>query len=767
MVSGMSDKSTEKKLTEELKKGLYLWYPFKRDAVIVYAMEGELPNFSSIEDASVDYFIGSYVIERSKAPIEVLKEIKRILKKDGHALIGCENRLGLRYFCGDREPFSGRCFDGIEGYKNYLESDKELLEGRLYASYEIEEMLVTAGFDKNRRYSILPGLEMPQQLYEKNYLPEEEIDIRFTGLYHNPDTLLLNESFMYDGIVKNGMFHQMANAYLYDCTPDGEFYEINHVTTSLDRGRSKATATIIEKNNTVIKKALYPEGEAILKKLCSNTELIKNHGIKVVPLNKERDAFGNLMVRMPYMKCETALTFLRKLFFSNRELFIERTRHFLELILKSSKPLKEQPVGNELGSIYEKAYMDMVPLNCFYDGDDFIFYDQEYAEENYPIGVVIVRTLDIIYAGDKAMLNALPEEFFLQEIDEAFVNKLNALRSIGNKYIKDLRNRSVLVDMYKAHGNDITVINTNRQRASYSMQEYQDIFINLIRPDETRDIYVFGAGQWARKFVAEYGERCQIKAMLDNNPDNHGKCIDGINVMGAEVLTGLAKDRYKVIVCVKYYATILLQLKRLGVMSYGIYDPYADYPTTIGEMWGCEDKSTKIMSDKACTFDKKGKKYKMGYIAGVFDLFHIGHLNMFKRAKEQCEYLLVGVVSDEQAAGNKNKSPYINEADRLEIVRSNKYVDDAFILPVMASGTKDVFKKYHFDVQFSGSDYEHDENWLSEQEWLRKHGADMVFFPYTQSTSSTKLKKAINAKINDKVTQNKGNEEITKGKDNL
>lgn len=737
-------------LTDELKRGLYLWYPFNTDAVIVYAMEGDLPDFTSIADGSVDYFVGSYVIETAKDPVAVLSEIRRVLKPDGHALIGCENRLGLRYFCGDREPFSGRCFDGVEGYKNFLESDKELLEGRLYASYEIEDMLAAAGFNKYRRYSILPGLEMPQQMYEENYLPEEEIDIRFTGLYHNPDTLLLNESYMYDGIVKNGMFHQMANAYLYDFTRDGDFYGINHVTTSMDRGRRKATATIIEKNGTVIKKALYPEGEAMLEELFNNTELIEKRGIKAVPLNKEIDVYGNSLVRMPYMKCETALTYLRELFFSDRDRFIKKTREFLQLIMKSSSPVASQPVGNELGPIYENVFIDMVPLNCFYDGSDFIFYDQEYVEENYPIGVVVVRALDIIYAGDKSMLAVLPEEVFLKEIDEAFVKKLNALRNMGDRYIRDLRNKGSLSDMYSKHGSNLTVINTNRQRSSYSMQEYQDIFVNLIKPDETRDIYVFGAGQWARKFVAEFGDKCHIKAMIDNNPDNHGKYIDGVEVTGISVLEDLEKDSFKVIVCVKYYATILLQLRKLGIDSYGIYDPYAEYPITSQI---CNDLTHNNMNAGSGTVDnasgenaKQPKKYKVGYIAGVFDLFHVGHLNMFKRAKEQCEYLLVGVVSDEQATGGKNKSPYINEADRLEIVKSNKYVDDAFILPVMASGTKDVFKKYHFDVQFSGSDYEHDEYWLGEQEWLRKHGADMVFFPYTQSTSSTKIKESLNSK---------------------
>ena len=74
--------------------------------------------------------------------------------------------------------------------------------------------------------------------------------------------------------------------------------------------------------------------------------------------------------------------------------------------------------------------------------------------------------------------------------------------------------------------------------------------------------------------------------------------------------------------------------------------------------------------------------------------------------------------------------------ERIEMVRSCKYVDEAIKLPLDFCGTRDMFKIYHFDVQFSGSDYEHDPAWLAEKEFLEKNGSTMVFFPYTQSTSS-------------------------------
>jgi cytidyltransferase-like protein len=141
------------------------------------------------------------------------------------------------------------------------------------------------------------------------------------------------------------------------------------------------------------------------------------------------------------------------------------------------------------------------------------------------------------------------------------------------------------------------------------------------------------------------------------------------------------------------------------------------------------------------------KKYHVGYIAGVFDLFHVGHLNMFKRAKEQCDYLIVGVVNDESVMNGKRTMPYIPFEERIEIVRSCKYVDEAVEIPTEYSDTDEAYRRYQFDVQFSGSDYADDPKWLAKQTFLRQHGSDMVFFPYTQSTSSTKLKAMIEKKL--------------------
>lgn len=726
-------------ISTTLSYGILNWYPFRQGASVRFmgdCTEGFMEDIISrglvlTENAPCDYVIAINLLERAQNPQETLGQCRKYLKPEGHLFLVCENRLGLRYFIGDRDPFTHRNFDGVEGYRNFTDKDREILGGRCYARYEIEAFLDAAGWKNRRGYSVLPGLEMPQQMYAWDYLPEENIAIRYTPLYHNPASVFLSEERLYDSIIQNGMFHQMANAYLIDCSMDGKFYEINHVTTSLDRGHENALATIIQKDGKVWKKALYKEGRDRIEALTDNMRYLDKRDIPVVGWTSA-SASGILM---DYIKAPTALEYLRTLIYEDKAAFIEKVCQFLDLILASSEECSDR--SSELGPIYEKVFIDMVPLNCFYKDEQFVFFDQEFVIEKYPIHVVLVRALDIIYMGDKSMEAIVPSVFFMKKYNLA--DKENILRAEGTKFIEKLRHREDLNDFHKEHMADAASINSNRQMMNYSPEEYRRIFWDFLEGAEEKDIYLFGSGLWARKFIAEYGDRVEIKGLLDNNEKNWGKCVDGIEVMNPREIT--EPQKCKIIICIKNYAAVLIQLEQLGFETYGIYDPY------IERMDSTCARAERIPGNIDCAAPNEtesGKhQYHTGYVAGVFDLFHIGHLNILKRAKEHCDYLIVGVVSDEQASKGKSRSPYVNERERLEIVKACRYVDEAFILPVVASGTRDVYKKYHFDVQFSGSDYEHDPNWLREQAWLRERGAELIFFPYTESTSSTKLKDAI------------------------
>jgi len=131
------------------------------------------------------------------------------------------------------------------------------------------------------------------------------------------------------------------------------------------------------------------------------------------------------------------------------------------------------------------------------------------------------------------------------------------------------------------------------------------------------------------------------------------------------------------------------------------------------------------------------KHWNKGYISGTFDLFHIGHLNLIRNAKERCDHLIVGVLSDEAVIQNKKKMPVIPLNERLEIISSIKYVDEVDVTTEDLLNRVTAWEKYRFDAMFSGDDHNND-RWIKgdEQKLLN---ADLVFFPYTKEVTTTLL----------------------------
>lgn len=135
------------------------------------------------------------------------------------------------------------------------------------------------------------------------------------------------------------------------------------------------------------------------------------------------------------------------------------------------------------------------------------------------------------------------------------------------------------------------------------------------------------------------------------------------------------------------------------------------------------------------------KKNKIGYTTGVFDMFHIGHLNILRRAKEQCDFLIVGVTTDELCYKRKNKYPIINEKDRMEIVGAIKYVDK--VVPQIDMNKIKPVKEYCVDVVFVGSDWKGTDAWNNYEKEFAQLGCSVVYLDYTDGISSTLLRTII------------------------
>lgn len=741
------DEIQAEELIWEIPKTLLNWYDFKPNSRILYIGRDDsyaevlkgyadlmiYADGSSVKESAwskkykgfFDYVVCVERLETDQEPLKVLAALFEVLRADGTLLLGMNNRLGLRYFCGDRDPYTCRNFDGIENYRRAYVRKEDLFQGRMYDREELRQMLMESGWPQEgiRFFSVLSDLHNPSFLYAEDYLPNEDLANRLFPTYNYPDTVFLDEEPLYQSLIQNGMFHPMANAYLIECSLSGKLSDVCHVTGSLERGREDALLTIIHSSGIVEKKAVYPEGKERLEQIAVHTRDLREHGLAVVEVE-----VADGICRMPYVDAEVGHLYLKRLLQTDREAFLTAMDHFRDLILQSSE-IVQSDRGDGMGVILRKGYLDLVPLNSFYLDGEFVFFDQEFCEDNYPSNVLIQRMISTLYAGNYELEKILPsEELYkrygiaeyrkeLQETEWAFLRKLLKQKELRLYHEKCRRNSGIVF--------------ANRHRMNYSEMDYQRLFVDVFKGIEGRRLILFGSGKFAKHFIGMYGRDYPIDTIVDNDESRWGSELEGIRIQSPDILKDLKEGDYKVIVCIKNFLSIMKQLNDLNVKNYSIFDPDKSYQRR-------EPVIIQSAADK-----KEPKKYRVGYVAGVFDMFHIGHVNLLRRAKEQCEYLIVGLVSDEGVYRQKKKHPIIPCEDRAEVLRACRYVDQVEVLPIDYATIKDAYHLFQFDCMFSGDDHGDDIGWIADKKFLEKSGVDIVFFHYTEKVSSSKLREQL------------------------
>lgn len=138
-------------------------------------------------------------------------------------------------------------------------------------------------------------------------------------------------------------------------------------------------------------------------------------------------------------------------------------------------------------------------------------------------------------------------------------------------------------------------------------------------------------------------------------------------------------------------------------------------------------------------------KYGIGYTCGVFDLFHVGHLNLLERCKEMCDYLIVGICDDDYVVNIKGKTPIINQDDRARIIAALKVVDEVRIINTEITNDKMLAHQlFHFDVLFSGDDWKDSERYKKTETDFKPINVAIEYLPYTKGVSTSSIKKVIN-----------------------
>lgn len=138
----------------------------------------------------------------------------------------------------------------------------------------------------------------------------------------------------------------------------------------------------------------------------------------------------------------------------------------------------------------------------------------------------------------------------------------------------------------------------------------------------------------------------------------------------------------------------------------------------------------------------------IGYTTGVYDMFHIGHLNLIQRAKRECDYLIVGVSTDELVEREKNKTPVIPYEERAAIVQALRDVDE--VVPQKDKNKLAAWHLFHFDKMFVGSDWEGTPQWKGYEAQLEPLGVQIVYLSHTDGISSTGLTEVIKGLLDDR-----------------
>lgn len=421
--------------------------------------------------------------------------LQKLLKPKGKVLAIIPNRLGVKFFCGERDSKSNLPFDGITD--NYSAIYR-------FSRSELLVFLSEMSFNSAKLYYPLPDYKNPQLIYTDQYPPGEEVIERLKVYVSRSYERVLSENKFYKIMAENDVLTTFSNHFIVECGLDVEPSNVIYSALSSERSHDRAFATNICSDGKVRKVPIYDEGISGLEILKRNAEeQIKR---KIPSLNI---AIENNIAVMDKIEAPTLSNYIRKLVNERDKQGILKCMDMLyRYILKSSDYTSENSLKGlapnlAWGPVLKKAYIEMIPVNCFYVGGDLLLFDQEYTMDNCPAGYVVFRAVRDIY-------NFIPQINNLISLEEMEVRyNLKGLwqyyLKVEDEFCKKLVNRDIYLGRPLWRDEAEHILRSNRRGISMSNESSIKLY-NPVLGLDGKKLILFGAGRYADHFLDKYGE---------------------------------------------------------------------------------------------------------------------------------------------------------------------------------------------------------------------------------------------------------------------
>lgn len=391
--------------------------------------------FSLPEDKLYDCVVLADQLEHGEGrEKELLAACHAHLKPGGVLLLVCQNRFGLKYFCG-----------GTDGTQKVPFANLPPGETNLFSRKEADRLAENAGFVPEICYYPMPDSLWTQAVYTDSVKNVESIRDRVFAFDSFSSPRIASEQDLYNDIIHEGMLPYMANSYLavYRKGSGSTRPAVEFALLSTDRGPEHAFATICYKDKRVEKRPVWSQGISTLRQAYDNLERLSQRGVLTVP-----QRWTGIGIEMPKIEEESLLAYIRRRMEQGPEVILSVFKILRDDILHSSSLVEPEDypcqrdwhIGKDtIGTVLAEGLVDMIPYNAFWTGSGIRYYDQEFCVKNCPVGYIMFRALFYTWLHIPELERVLPleqikKEFGLTENWEPFQKRENAFVSDNRKY---------------------------------------------------------------------------------------------------------------------------------------------------------------------------------------------------------------------------------------------------------------------------------------------------------------------------------------------